>query len=136
MSKKKILVVEDNSDVRRLYAIALNQHGYEVKLAANGAEALTRIEDERPDLMVLDVFMPIMNGFEVIDKITLSSGAPIPVIVISGQATESESLTRDSILAWLSKPVALTELLAKIDEAFKPSAKRPHPPAERTVTPG
>ena len=51
MGRPKILVVEDNTDIRRLYAIGLNQRGFEVKLASNGAEAVTRVEDERPDMI-------------------------------------------------------------------------------------
>ena len=54
MPKLRVLIVDDNSDVRRLFAIGLNQHGFEVKLAANGAEAVERIQEEQPDVIVLD----------------------------------------------------------------------------------
>src|SRR2546425_12281388 len=73
--KPKVLIVEDNSDVRRLYAIGLNQRGYEVKLAANGAEAVERIAHEKPDVILLDWVMPLMDGGEVLNK--LSSEVPI-----------------------------------------------------------
>ena len=62
--------MEDNSDVRRLYAIGLNQRGFEVKLAANGAEALERISSEKPDILLLDWLMPLMDGGEVLDRLT------------------------------------------------------------------
>ena len=52
--RPKILIVDDNSDVRRLYAIGLNQRGFEVKLASNGAEAVERIAREKPDMILLD----------------------------------------------------------------------------------
>ena len=59
---RKVLLVEDNADVRRLYAIGLNQRGFEVKLAANGAEAVDRVATERPDYILLDWMMPLMDG--------------------------------------------------------------------------
>src|SRR5437870_8938542 len=85
MSRARVLIVEDNSDVRRLYAIGLNQRGFEVKLAANGAEALDRISSEKPDIVLLDWLMPLMDGGEVLDRLALSDGPAIPIIVISGQ---------------------------------------------------
>src|SRR6476646_6376805 len=98
-SKAKILIVEDNSDVRRLYAIGLNQRGFEVKLAANGAEALERIVDEKPDVVLLDWLMPLMDGGELLDRIGNDNGHSIPVIVISGQPAPQPLDPR--ILAWL-----------------------------------
>src|SRR5438876_12249003 len=62
--KAKVLIVEDNSDVRRLYAIGLNQRGFEVKMEANGAEDAERIVAERPDVIHLDWVMPLKDGRE------------------------------------------------------------------------
>src|SRR5436309_7039819 len=86
MGKLRVLIVEDNSDVRRLYAIGLNQRGFEVKLAANGAEAVERIKEERPDVILLDWLMPLMDGGEVLARLGEDGhDGPIPIIVISGQ---------------------------------------------------
>src|SRR3954462_3355743 len=82
--RAKVLIVEDNSDVRRLYAIGLNQHGFEVKLAANGAEAVERIAAEKPDVVLLDWVMPLMDGGEVLTRLRELMNADVPVIVISG----------------------------------------------------
>jgi CheY-like chemotaxis protein len=111
--RPRILIVEDNSDVRRLYAIGLNQRGFEVKLAANGAEALDRIAREKPDIVLLDWLMPLMDGGEVLDRLALSNNSEIPVIVISGQP-EPESLDR-RIQCWLTKPVSIDELVTAIE---------------------
>src|SRR2546427_4323111 len=81
-AKAKVLIVEDNSDVRRLYAIGLNQRGFEVKLAANGAEAVERIDVERPDVILLDWLMPVMDGGAVLRKLAENGSASIPIIVI------------------------------------------------------
>src|SRR6266568_5171911 len=83
--RPKILIVEDESDVRRLYAIGLNQRGFEVKLAANGAEAVERIANEKPDVILLDWVMPLMDGGEVLNKLSSQSNGLVSVIVISGQ---------------------------------------------------
>src|SRR5437879_13558328 len=72
MAKARVLIVEDNSDVRRLYAIGLNQYGFEVKLAANGAEAVERITAERPDFILLDWLMPLMDGLEVLSRLQVN----------------------------------------------------------------
>ena len=108
----KILIVEDNSDVRRLYAIGLNQRGFEVKLAANGAEAVERIAQEKPDLILLDWLMPLMDGNEVLTRIG-AQRREMPVIVISGQPEPDERDPR--IFSWLTKPVSIDELVAEIE---------------------
>jgi CheY-like chemotaxis protein len=111
-SRAKVLIVEDNSDVRRLYAIGLNQRGYEVKLAANGAEAVERISVEKPDVVLLDWLMPLMDGGEVLRKLSENGNRSVPVIVISGQPAPDELDPR--ILCWLTKPVSIDELVTEI----------------------
>ncbi|HXG58404.1 MAG TPA: response regulator [Thermoanaerobaculia bacterium] len=119
--RARVLIVEDDPDVRRLYAIGLNQRGYEVRLAANGAEAVERIAEQRPDVVLLDWLMPLMDGGEVLDR--LAGGredTPTPVIVISGQPPPFGA-TDPRIEAWLTKPVALDELVEQIERgAQKP----------------
>jgi two-component system phosphate regulon response regulator PhoB len=115
MTKPKILIVEDDSDARRLYAIGLNQHGFEVRLAANGAEAVERITSgEKPDVILLDWLMPLMDGREVLARLgSLKETAIIPVIVISGQPAP-ESLD-DRIQCWMTKPVSVEQLVSEIE---------------------
>jgi Response regulator containing CheY-like receiver, AAA-type ATPase, and DNA-binding domains len=113
-TKPKILIVEDDSDVRRLYAIGLNQRGFEVKLAANGAEAVERIERERPDLILLDWVMPLMSGGEVLARIGIDARWPVSVIVISGQQAPPVEGRDPRILCWLTKPVSMDELVTEI----------------------
>ncbi|HET7434690.1 MAG TPA: response regulator [Thermoanaerobaculia bacterium] len=120
MAKPKILLVEDNADVRRLYAIGLNQRGFEVKLAANGAEAVERASFERPDFILLDWMMPLMDGGEVVDKLGCDDGlAAVPIIVISGQPAPQE--LPPHVQAWLTKPITVEELVAEIHHSHSPS---------------
>jgi two-component system, OmpR family, response regulator CpxR len=117
-TKQKILIVEDNSDLRRLYAIGLNRYGYEVKLAANGLEALDRIEQEHPDMILLDVVMPVMDGWEVLERVNPSGeDSQIPVIVVSGQSNPPDH-PPSQIAAWLAKPVTIEELANAIATHF------------------
>lgn len=114
MTRPKILIVEDDSDARRLYAIGLNQRGFEVKLAANGAEAVERISGgEKPDVILLDWLMPLMDGREVLERLGVDPGtAGIPVIVISGQPAPEPLDSR--IQCWMTKPVTLDDLVSQI----------------------
>jgi CheY-like chemotaxis protein len=118
--KPKVLLVEDNADVRRLYAIGLNQRGFEVKLAANGAEAVDRVASERPDFILLDWLMPLMDGGEVLERISsqLGSGA-IDVIVISGQPAPTVLPPR--IRCWLTKPLTVDELVLELSRTPEPA---------------
>jgi DNA-binding response OmpR family regulator len=111
-ARQRVLIVDDNSDIRRLYAIGLNQRGFEVKLAANGAEALERIVAEKPDVVLLDWLMPLMDGGEVLRKLSETSDRVVPVIVISGQPAPDELDPR--IRCWLTKPVSIDELVTEI----------------------
>ena len=113
-SKLKVLLVEDNADVRRLYAIGLNQRGFEVKLASNGAEAVDRVAMERPDYILLDWLMPLMDGHEVLERLQTQNGSSdIEIIVISGQPAPQEIPPR--VRTWLTKPLSVDELVSEIN---------------------
>lgn len=113
VNRPKILIVEDNADVRRLYAIGLNQRGFEVKLAANGAEAVERISSgEKPDVILLDWLMPLMDGGEVLTR--LGHDDDVTIIVISGQPEPPEGTLDSRIQCWLTKPVSIDDLVEHI----------------------
>ncbi len=115
MDKARVLIVEDDSDVRRLYAIGLNQRGFEVKLAANGAEAVERISRDRPDVILLDWLMPLMDGGEVLDRLSRERQMPgIPIIVISGRPAPEDVPLDPRIRCWLTKPVSIDDLVTQI----------------------
>ena len=121
MGKQKVLLVEDNADVRRLYAIGLNQRGFEVKLAANGAEAVDRVASERPDYILLDWLMPLMDGGEVIERLeTHFDVSAVPIIVISGQPAPDDLPPR--VCSWLTKPLTVDDLVGELSRATRPLA--------------
>jgi len=111
--KPKVLLVEDNADVRRLYAIGLNQRGFEVKLASNGAEAVERVTTERPDIILLDWLMPLMDGGEVVARLDGQDGtSDIEIIVISGQPAPPAIPPR--VRSWLTKPLTIDDLVVEM----------------------
>lgn len=111
--KPKVLLVEDNAEVRRLYAIGLNQRGFEVKLAANGAEAVDRVAAERPDFILLDWMMPLMDGGEVVERLNAQGvNSEIEIIVISGQSPPQPLPHR--VRSWLTKPLTIEELVREM----------------------
>jgi two-component system KDP operon response regulator KdpE len=115
-NKQKILLVEDNPDVRRLYAIGLNQRGFEVKLAANGAEAVERASAEQPDFILLDWLMPLMDGGEVIARLEGKVDvAAVPIIVISGQP--APDMLPNRVCSWLTKPLTVDDLVSELTRA-------------------
>jgi CheY-like chemotaxis protein len=122
MTRRRVLIVDDNSDIRRLYAIGLNQRGFEVKLAANGAEAVERISIERPDVILLDWLMPLMDGSEVLDRVS-ESATETSIIVISGEPAPPQLDPR--IRSWLCKPITIEELVSSIAEAAPEAAREP-----------
>jgi CheY-like chemotaxis protein len=111
--RPKVLLVEDNAEIRRLYAIGLNQRGFEVKLAANGAEAVDRLATERPDYILLDWMMPLMGGAEVLQHLTADDSAVgSAIIVISGQP--APPALPAGVQSWLNKPLSVDELVSEI----------------------
>lgn len=132
--KQKVLLVEDDADVRRLYAIGLNQRGYEVKLAANGAEAVDRLGSERPDFILLDWLMPLMDGREVLERITAQpAAAKVEVIVISGQPPPAVLPGR--VRSWLTKPLTVDDLVQEMrrPRAVSTIAPETFPPFARVT---
>ncbi|HEY2321575.1 MAG TPA: response regulator [Thermoanaerobaculia bacterium] len=121
MVRAKVLIVEDDSDVRRLFAIGLNQRGFEVKLASNGADAVERIRSEKPDVILLDWLMPLMDGGQMLDHLDAGAGK-VPIIVISGEPAPAALDPR--VQAWLTKPVTIDELVTEIEQRAPASAGR------------
>lgn len=126
-SRPRVLIVEDDHDLRRLYAVGLTQKGFEVLLAGNGADALDRAETDRPDIVLVDISMPIMDGWELIERLNPPGRLdPIPVVVVTGRE-KSGDRGRACIVDWMEKPVSIETLAGRLREHLRadvpPSAK-------------
>ena len=127
--RQRVLIVEDNADLRRLYAIGLNQHGFEIRLAANGAEALDRVEAEKPDLILLDLLMPVMDGWELIEKVNPPSSAVLlPVIVLTGQTIPPDRPIPPCVIGWISKPAEMHQVVEMIHRHLPGNSSSTLPP--------
>ncbi|MGE5279979.1 MAG: response regulator [Deltaproteobacteria bacterium] len=115
---KKILVVDDEADIREIVRLYLTEAGYEVLEASNGQEGILRAQSERPDLIVLDIMMPGINGFEVAKHLKDDPNtAQIPILILSVLAQDSEF--RHGILDYVSKPFKQNELVTKVKNFFE-----------------
>ena len=128
-----ILVVDDDADFREGLRLALEMKGYQVEEAANGKEALDRIEQKPPLLVLLDLQMPVMNGRELLQKLR---GAPdtkeIPVVIISGFGFEWEAELMGA-QGYIGKPFEPEELERIIAALLRPRlvTVRPAPTSEK-----
>ena len=111
--KKKVLVVDDDEGLRDLYEEELEGEGYEVVTAENGREALQKLEEEKPDLVVLDVVMPKMDGMEALGRI-LRKDKRVPVILHTSHPGYQEVFMSWAADAYILKSTNLAELKEKV----------------------
>lgn len=107
--KKTILLVEDDQNQRDLYEEELNEEGYEVITAGDGRAALRMITECSPDLVVMDINMPVMDGLDALSHM-MEHDSHIPVIINSAYASYQESFSSWSADAYIVKSSDLTEL--------------------------
>lgn len=116
---EKILVVDDIEDIRSLLQEALQANEYHTLEAADGREALSMIETESPDLVILDIAMPVMSGFQVLRQ--LRKNSDIPVIMLSARTdtvdkVESLELGADD---YITKPFEIAEMTARVEAVLR-----------------
>ena len=118
----KILVVEDEQHPRELYAMELQDEGYEVDQAANGREAVEKVKANKYDLVVLDIRMPEMDGIEALGKI-LSRDKKIPIIIYTAYSNYKSNFMTWTADAYITKSSNLDELKGKIQEILTSRSK-------------
>lgn len=107
----RVLVVEDDPDVGEMMRLTLETSGYDVELVTNGADALAAVKRRRPGLMILDLVMPVMNGWEVIRQLTARGLEALPVCVVSAVGENVPTVA----VATLRKPFEVDALRAIVD---------------------
>ena len=118
---KKILAVDDEKHIVRLVQVNLERAGYTVVTANDGKEALQKVADENPDLVVLDVMMPYMDGFEVLQNLRRSPATrDIPVIMLTAKAQDADVFKgwQSGVDCYLTKPFNPMELLSFVKRIF------------------
>ena len=138
MTAERLLVVDDEDTVRELLSAALRFAGFRVSSAATAVEAVAAATAEPPDLVLLDVMLPDMDGFEVVRRLRErhpGHGAPVPVLFLTARDRQSDKVTGLSLGAddYVTKPFDLAELIARIRAILRRTAG--HPAAVLTVGP-
>ena len=129
----KILVVDDDPDILEAASIILEAHGYKVVAARDGIEALNRLKEEKPDLMILDLLMPRLDGFGVCKELKdprWAKYAHIPIIILSSvrqdaskRRYELETGVQLDVDDYVEKPIEHTVLLERVEKVLRKAGK-------------
>ena len=128
--KKKILIIDDEDDIRLFVGTRLQRAGYETLEAADGLEGLRRFYSDRPDLIVLDIAMPEMDGWQVLERIREVSS--VPVLMLTAAAQEREKIRGLTAGAddYVTKPFSGDEFLARVAAMLRRTAGAQEGPGE------
>lgn len=114
---KKIVLAEDEPQIARLIEFKLKKEGYQVTWKENGKEALQAIKEDKPDLILLDIMMPVMGGYEVLRRLKEDENLKsIPVVMLTARAQERDVVKGIDLGAedYITKPFHPAELLARV----------------------
>ena len=117
MSEAHVLIIDDSLAETRIFTVLLEKQGYKVSVACNGQEGIQVAKARQPDVILMDLIMPLLNGFQATRELTRSpETAHIPIIVCSSKSAETDRLwaMRQGAKAYLVKPVEPKVLLATI----------------------
>jgi DNA-binding NtrC family response regulator len=121
MSAARILVVDDEADIRSLVKEILSEEGYEVEVAANGAEARSLRQRHQPDLILLDIWMPDVDGITLLREWSATASDDCPVVMMSGHGTVETAVeaTRLGAVDFVEKPLSLAKLLRTVERGLE-----------------
>jgi CheY-like chemotaxis protein len=121
--RRLVLVVEDDESIRNVITDVLEDHDFRVATAANGSDALEQLDRLNPDVMVLDLLMPVMHGWAFMESYAEKTGGrAIPIVVVSVNAALPRSFNRFGVREVVAKPFDIDRLLEAVEEAVSPVA--------------
>ena len=132
-----ILVVDDELGIRDLLSEILNDEGHQIELAENAAQARAARQRSKPDLVLLDIWMPDTDGVTLLKEWSTSGLLTMPVIMMSGHATIDTAVeaTKIGAMAFLEKPITLQKLLKAVEQGLSKSINRKLPPPSLQLSP-
>ena len=116
---KKILIVEDEANIRELLRLYLEREGYAVIEAENGVEGIKQWKSEKPDMILLDVMMPVMDGWAVCKEIRAESDVPIIMLTAKGETADRVSGLEMGADDYIVKPLEMPEVIARVRAVFR-----------------
>jgi len=118
----KILVIDDERVNLTLVKFGLAEQSYDVRAANDGDEGLKKVESDKPDLIVLDIQMPKMNGYEFMTELKILQGfETTPVIMLTANETMEDMFKLEGVKGYFVKPVKIPDLIEKIKECLGPN---------------
>lgn len=126
----RVLVIEDELNIAELLGMALRYEGFEVELAASGGEAMKLIESFRPALLVLDVMLPDLDGFELARRVA-GGGSGIPIVFLTAKDTTEDKIRGLTLGGddYMTKPFSVEELIARVRTVLRRTASQAAPSA-------
>ena len=116
---KKILIVEDEANIRELLRLYLEREGYTVLDAENGVEGIKKWKSDKPDMLLLDVMMPVMDGWAVCKEIRAESDVPIIMLTAKGETADRVSGLEMGADDYIVKPLEMPEVIARVRAVFR-----------------
>ena len=120
---KAILVVEDDKNIADLLQLYLEKEGYAVTLAADGGQGLTKFRAISPDLVLLDIMMPVMDGYELCRVIRAESQTPVIMLTAKAETDDKIAGLRSGADDYITKPFEMREVLARVEAVLRRSAQ-------------
>ena len=121
---KLVLIVDDDASVRELLVFLIKKEGFQLDTAADGEEALRKSQQLSPDLILLDLMLPKLGGFEILRELQDDATAGIPIVIITGRYTErstSDMIKQEpNVIEFIEKPLKPQLLLSAIHKILKP----------------
>ena len=121
MANEKILVVDDDTNICELLRLYLTKEGYQVTVANDGEEGLEKFNQVKPDMVLLDVMMPKMDGLEVCRRIRKAGNTPVMMLTAKGETNDKVQGLKQGADDYLTKPFEMKELMARINAGLRRS---------------
>ena len=129
-----VLIVEDDRNIQELLQLYLEKEGYAVTVASDGGQGLAKFRAIKPDLVLLDVMMPVMDGWAVCKAIRADSQTPIIMLTAKGETDDKVSGLKSGADDYVTKPFEMKELLARIEAVLRRSATAPAQESARLLS--
>ena len=128
-----VLVVEDDKNIAELLQLYLEKEGYTVTLAADGGEGVSKFRSVKPDLVLLDLMLPVMDGWGVCRTIRAESQTPIIMLTAKGETSDKVAGLKNGADDYITKPFEMKEVLARIEAVLRRSGRTAEKKSNRLV---
>ena len=129
-----VLIVEDDRNIQELLQLYLEKEGYAVTVASDGGQGLAKFRSIKPDLVLLDVMMPVMDGWAVCKAIRAASQPPLIMLTAKGETDDKVTGLKSGADDYVTKPFEMKELLARVEAVLRRTGTAPAQESSRRLT--